>query len=61
MKEPMITSDDLVDFDLDAYPIWTCTNRLRWKIIEFPDMVKLQQLWECSNGSMEWRNVEYVS
>ena len=60
MKEPMITSDDLVDFDLDAYPIWTCTNRLRWKIIEFPDMVKLQQLWECSNGDTEWRNVEYV-
>ena len=56
----MITSDDLVDFDLDAYPIWTCTNRLRWKIIEFPDMVKLQQLWECNNGNTEWRNVEYV-
>lgn len=30
MEKPIITSDDLVEFDLDAYPIWTCTNRLRW-------------------------------
>ena len=57
MEKPIITSDDLVDFDLDAYPIWTCTNRLRLKIL---DVVKLQQLWECSNGNTEWRNVEYV-
>ena len=57
----MITSDDLVDFDLDAYPVWTCTNRLRWYLGEFQRVVKLQQLWECSNGNTEWRSVEFVS
>ena len=67
MGNPIITSDDLVDFDLDAYPIWTCTNRLRWKHIEFEganglrSTIKLQQLWEYSNGNTEWRNVEFVS
>ena len=58
MGKPMITSDDLVEFDLDAYPIWTCTNRLRWRVT---DLVRLQQLWECSNGNTEWRSVEFVS
>ena len=61
MEKPIITSDDLVDFDLDAYPIWTCTNRLRWYLGEFESRVKLQQLWQCSNGNTEWRSVEFVS
>ena len=65
MEKPIITSDDLVEFDLDAYPIWTCTNRLRWDRSEvkitrqgFGIWHELQQLWECSNGNTEWRNVE---
>ena len=67
MEKQIITSDDLVEFDLDAYPIWTCTNRLRWKYIDIKGenglrtTIKLQQLWECSNGDTEWRNVEFVS
>ena len=60
MENPIITSGDLVEFDLDAYPIWACTNRLRWYLGEFESRIKLQQLWECSNGNTEWRDVEYV-
>ena len=56
----MITTDVLVEVDLDACPFWTCTNLLRWKVGEFQSGFQLQQLWECSNGDLEWRDVEYV-
>ena len=59
---------DIVDFDYDAYPVLTCTNRLRWKRqpSEFVNGLpvssyELQQLWECTNGKTEWRNVEFVN
>ena len=55
------------EFDTDAYPIWTCTNRLRWKRTKVNvanAMIEtsiLQQLWECSTGATEWREVDFVN
>lgn len=69
-ETPIETGEDLtgfVELDEDAYPIWTCTNRLRWKRFD-AEMIggklvaayHLQQLWECSTGVTEWREVEFV-
>lgn len=69
-ETPIETGEDLTGFaelDEDAYPIWTCTNRLRWKNIG-SELIgehktvryQLQQLWECSTGNTEWRKIEIV-
>ena len=66
-KENESKTNDFYEFDTDAYPIWTCTNRLRWKRFDAEIIggqlvaaYRLQQLWQCSTGSTEWREVEYV-
>ena len=65
-KENESKTNDFYEFDTDAYPIWTCTNRLRWKRTRINianamiERSLLQQLWQCSTGSTEWREVEYV-
>lgn len=69
-ETPIETGEDLTGFaelDEDAYPVWTCTNRLRWKRTKVNvanAMIEtsiLQQLWECSTGATEWREVDFVN
>ena len=60
MEKPIITSDDLVDFDLDAYPIWTCTNRLRWDRSEVKITRQGFGLWHLSSRSKKGKKVKRI-